>query len=354
MPSPRSRRPLDPVAGRFAAALGVLAVAVAVHACASSAPPTIPAPAPVPRGLDLPAEEKAFLVEPLAGFPGAIDPARHEEILSAHRNLLAAGDLAGAGQLAAELLADDPSSLPAAVLAAQVDFARGDVRAVIKRLVPVGDAAPGYTASQLLLGRAAERSGDVALGYAAYRAVAAKSPLAFAKTGALHAQALETVRKRLQVELEQGETEAAQGQLKLLQAWGPSELSTYEAAAAVARATGDRAAELAAVRSLSERRPDDRALLEHRADLEMDVGDPSRGLDIVQKLADRNRKDPALATKLEGTKFRWRLSFLPPDVRELAGRPSLSRADLAVLLYWLIPSVRYAKPTAGLIAVDVL
>ncbi|HXU45150.1 MAG TPA: hypothetical protein VN783_06465, partial [Thermoanaerobaculia bacterium] len=177
MPSPRSRRPLDPVAGRFAAALGVLAVAVAVHACASSAPPPIPAPAPVPRGLDLPAEEKAFLVEPLAGFPGAIDPARHEEILSAHRNLLAAGDLAGAGQLAAELLADDPSSLPAAVLAAQVDFARGDVRAVVKRLVPVGDAAPGYTASQLLLGRAAERSGDVALAYAAYRAVAAKSPL---------------------------------------------------------------------------------------------------------------------------------------------------------------------------------
>jgi hypothetical protein len=38
----------------------------------------------------------------------------------------------------------------------------------------------------------------------------------------------------------------------------------------------------------------------------------------------------------------------------VAARTELNRADLAVLLYWLIPSVRYARPAVGRIATDIL
>jgi hypothetical protein len=48
------------------------------------------------------------------------------------------------------------------------------------------------------------------------------------------------------------------------------------------------------------------------------------------------------------------MSLLPKDVQDVASKPELTKADLAVLLYWLIPNVRYGRPTAGRIATDVL
>lgn len=363
MPSPRSRRlPLsaEPVERRHRATLGVLGLTLLVSACASTPPPKGPAPKrPEVRALDLSAEEKAFLIEPTAGFAGPLSTERHDEILAAHRRLMQEGDLDEAESVAERLLAAEPGYPPALVLAAQVELARGDLAAVLLRLAPAspgiaGACAADYTACQLLIGRAAERSGKIPLAYGAYRSVAARSPVAFSRTGALHAQALSGTRKRLDEELALGEIDAAKGQLRLLELWAPSEIATYEAAATVAYAAREPQAELSAMRKLTERKPDDRALLERRADLEMDVGEPSAGLEIVKALSERFPRDPTLAARLEATKFRWRLSALPPDVRGMAREASLTRGELAVLFYWLIPNVRYAKPTAGRIAADVL
>ncbi len=338
----------------------MLGLTLLVTACASTPPPLGPAPnRPEVRTLDLSPEEKAFLVEPVAGFSGPLAPERHDEILAAHQALVQEGDFEGAESLASRLLAAEPDFVPAQVLAAQVEFARGDLAAVLRRLSPgvpggAGVCAADYTACQLLIGRAAERSGKIPLAYGAYRSVAAKSPTAFGRTGALHAQALSSTRKRVDEELAQGEVDVAKGHLRLLEQWAPSEIATFEAAAAVAHAAAEPQAELAAMRKLTERKPDDRALMERRADLEMDVGEPSAGLEIVKQLSERFPRDPALAARLEVTKFRWRLAALPPDVRDIAHEPSLTRGELAVLFYWLIPNVRYARPTAGRIAADVL
>jgi len=78
------------------------------------------------------------------------------------------------------------------------------------------------------------------------------------------------------------------------------------------------------------------------------------GLQVVQDLYDHNPDDPGLTEKLAAAKFRWRLSLLPRLVQEVAAKPELNKADLAVLLYWLIPAVRYAHPTSGRIATDIL
>lgn len=360
MPSPRSRRPPpspEVVGRRLAATLGALLLTLLATACASTPPPKGPAPkGPEVRALDLSPEEKAFLVEPVAGFSGPLAPERHDEILSAHKRLMQEGDLAGAAGVASGLLAGEPGLMPARVLASQVDFARGDLASVLLRLAPATGqgCAPEYTACQLLIGRAAERSDQIPRAYGAYRAIAARSPVAFGRTGALHAQALSSTRQRLDEELSLGEVDAAKGQLRLLEQWAPSEIATFEAAAAVARAAREPQSELAAMRKLTERKPEDRSLLERRADLEMDVGEPSAGLEIVKQLSERFPRDPSLAARLEVTKFRWRLSALPPDVRAMARSESLSRGELAVLFYWLIPNVRYARPTAGRIAADVL
>jgi hypothetical protein len=119
-------------------------------------------------------------------------------------------------------------------------------------------------------------------------------------------------------------------------------------------AQGNLPAELQAVKSLAARRPEDRDLLERRAELEMTVGDPSAGLEIIQGLAARNPNDPELAEMLDAAKFRWRLTLLPQAVQQTAAKADINRADFATLLYWLVPNVRYARPTAGRIATDAL
>ena len=361
MPSPPSlQRPTLPEVGRHGcratAALLLLAVLLAAGAaCTSTPPPPVREPARrPPEPLALAPADRPYLIDPFEGYSRDVDPERRDRLTAAWRNLLERGETEAASRIAGEMLADDPQFFPAQVLAAQVELAAGDDRAVLLRLLPVGDALPTYTASQLLLGRATERMGDVALAYAAYRAVAARSPLALKRVNELHPRALEIVANRLDEALRGGKLPEAEKQLELLRTWAPSETLTYEAARKVAVARGDRAAELAAVKELAARRAGDRQLLERRAELELEVGDPSAGLKIAQDLAARHPGDPALAEKLESAKFRWRLSQLPRDVQEVAAKPELSRADFALLLYWLVPDVRNSRPTAGRIATDVL
>jgi hypothetical protein len=354
LPHPEVRRR----PGRRIAAAAILGVLLAAAlACTSAPPPSPPVRQPAPQApepLALDAADRPYVINPLEGYTREADAQLRDRLEGVWHDLVDTGDTAGALKAATEMLEASPDFLPAQVLAAQVDFAAGENTHVVTRLLPVGDALPTYTASQLLLGRAAERLGDVALAYSAYRAVAARSSLALKRAGELHPRAMEIVSHRLDESLRAQKVDEAQKQLSLLQSWGPSETITLEAARKVALARGDRAAELAAVQEIAARSPGDRTLLERRAELELEVGDPSIGLKIVQDLAARDPKDPALARKLESAKFRWRLSQLPRDIQEIAAKPELSRGDLAVLLYWLVPQVRNSLPTAGRIATDVL
>jgi Flp pilus assembly protein TadD len=334
----------------------LLAVLLAAGAACTTAP-TPPVRPPVrrpPEPLALAPADRPYLIDPFEGYSRDVDPERRERLTAAWHDLLDQGETAAASRIAEEMLAEDPQFLPAQVLAAQVQLAAGDDHDVLLRLLPVGDALPTYTASQILLGRATERMGDVALAYSAFRAVAARSPLALKRVNELHARALEIVANRLDEDLRGGKLPEAGKQLELLRSWAPSEAVTFEAARKLAVARGDQAAELTAVKDLISRRPGDRQLLERRSELELEVGDPSAGLKIAQNLAAEHPKDPALAQKLESAKFRWRLSQLPRDVQEVAAKADLSRADFALLLYWLVPDVRNSRPTAGRIATDVL
>ena len=359
LPRLRSIRRASRVRGLVAALPLVLLAA----ACAERRPPAGPPGAPETKPAATVRHERAYLLNPFEGYAQTVDPARRERIGRAFDALVATGSLGGARETAADLLAVEPKLAPANVLAAQIDFAEGNNQAVVVRLLPVGDAQPNYTASQLLLGRAAELAGDLPLAYAAYRAVAARSGKAFERTGDLHARVLKIVGERLQQELRvaaaepahrEGHLAEAERDLALLNSWGPGEVPTLEGGRALAQARGNARAELEAVKGLASRLANDLALLERRAELELAVGDPGTGLKLIQDLAERHPGDARLAAKLRAAKFRWRLSLLPPDVREMADKPELSRGDLPVLLYWLVPEVRYAKATAGRIATDIL
>jgi hypothetical protein len=311
-------------------------------ACAGR--PAPPAPRPEPPA------DHAYLLAPPLNYPLELDAELAARVAGAHAELVAGGDPAAARAAAAELLAEHPGLHPAAVLAAQAELAAGRAQPALERLAPVVQELPEYLAARLALARAAELVGDVTTAYDAYRGAAA-SALATRRAAELRPRALEASRRRVEESLHRGRVEDAEAQLAQLQVWAPDEESTLAAAAAVARAAGDSAAELAALRRL---RPADRERLERLALLELESGEPGAGVEVYQRLAAEHPGDRQLQARLAAAKFRWRLALLPPALLALGERPALTRGEFAALLYWTVPEVRYGRPAGGRIAADVL
>jgi hypothetical protein len=149
--------------------------------------------------------------------------------------------------------------------------------------------------------------------------------------------------------------EESRARLATLVEWAPADQATLEATLTVDKAAGDARGELAAVRGLlGSARSGDEALLERRGELELEVGQPSAAIEIYESLRRRHPDQPHFAEQVDVAKFRWRVANLPGEVRRLVDEPELSRADFAVLLYWLVPGVRAAVVSEPHIATDIL
>jgi|GEM_PF-6726341 len=185
MPSPLSSR------RNTAAALFILIVVLT--ACGG----TTPEPKAPPSGferLGVPTEERAFLVDPLEGYPLVVAAALEADVGGLYRTL-GSGDQAAAAAGAASLLAENPGFHPAQVLLAQARFVERRYDAAREMLTPVTAELPTYTAAQLLVGRVAEILGDLPAAYAAYGQIAAVSPLAAESGVAMRPRATASTRR---------------------------------------------------------------------------------------------------------------------------------------------------------------
>ncbi len=335
---------------RRVAGTGLAVVALLLGVACSGAPKPRAGPTAGPwdaRRPDLP-----YLLSPLEGYPLVADAAREARVSAAFGALITQGDAGAARAVADQLLADDPGFHPAVVLAAAVEFLERDPAAAVARLGPVAAELPGYVAAGLLLGRSAEAVGDLVAAFAAYRQTV--HPLAAGRVAELEPRALEVVHRRLEDALRRGRLDEAEDHLARLLEWAPEDILRYRAEAQLAAALGDGPAELEALRALTGREPGDEAVLARRGELELALGDPGAGLQIFRDLAQRHPGDPWYEDRLAAAKFRWRLQSLPPRVQRLAQLPELARGDFAVLLYWLVPGVRFDRTTSARIAADVL
>ena len=76
---------------------------------------------------------------------------------------------------------------------------------------------------------------------------------------------------------------------------------------------------------------------------EIDFG-KGRYQEAIERLEPLARSDPArYAARLEEVKQRWSETNMPPRYHRALASPALTRAELAVLLYWKLPFVRFAK-----------
>jgi tetratricopeptide (TPR) repeat protein len=339
LPSGRRRRRNSRL---LAAALG----AVVAGGCAGST-------AVQPTHPPLDPAERPYLISPVAAPPRPADPELMRRLGAAFEAQLLAGDAPGAVRVATDVLRQDADLDAGRVLLGQGRLVAGDLAGAREALEPVAVRFPDYAAARLAAARVAERLGDLVEAYAGYRGLA-HLPVAAERARELHARALEVLGERIADAVRRGRLEEARQDLARLREWAPTEPGTFEAALAVARAAGDDRAELEAVRGLLAGSPGDEALMERRGELELAVGEPRAAIDLYEELVRRHPREPRLADRLELAKFRWRLANLPEEVGRLVNEPELTRADFAVLLYWLVPGVRAGVASSPRIATDVL
>ena len=329
----------------------MVAAALLCAGCASRGP----APVAGPR---VDRELLPYLLPPSSGFAAPGDDELLRRVDAAYQAKLLDGDVAAAEAAAAAVLAANSAFAPAEVLGAQARLVAGDVEGARAALAPVIARHADYAAAQLAAGRAAELAGDVAAAYASYRRIATAQPVALERAGELHARAVAAVAAQVEDAIGRARLDEARERLATLVEWAPEDQATLEASMGLARAAGDRRAELKAVRGLlasarAVEKAGDEALLERRGELELEVGQPSAAIEVFEALARRHPDVPRHAEQVELAKFRWRVANLPGDVGRLVDAAELSRADFAVLLFWLVPGVRAARVSEPHIASDI-
>jgi len=306
--------------------------------------------APAPRSERAPVgvELRPFLPDPAAalGTPAAAPWA------ALHARLLA-GETAGT--VAADIdraASADPAA--AHLLRAELALVGNDGATAFREVEQLPAVTRLRPAVRLIEARAREVAGDSVEAFAIYRDLETSSPAAAGRAAELESQAVRAVRERIDEALQRGRPGDARRDLERLRAWRPRDVATLTAAAQLASALEDPVAELAALRALATAGALDEERSERRARLELEVGEPEVALGELERLAARHPGDARLAEDLDRARFRWRLGHAPEAVQDLAHAASLTRAQLARLLYWLVPGVRAGRGGVARIASDVV
>lgn len=276
---------------------------------------------------------------------------------SAYNELRSGGPPATVASRALGLLDEDPGYRPATVLLAQALFLQGRPRQAAESLTPVVEQLPDYVAAALLHARALEETGDVAAAYRAYLDLADIQPAAARQAMLLNEPALDVLHAQFDDAMARSRVEDAEEYLGTLLLWAPDAPRTLESQRRLLVTTGDAEGELETLRRLVELDPTPERRL-RAGILEIEVGDLRSGLEALEALDPESLVEPAdreqLANAMDRGRFLRRLDLLPSQVRDIAELAELTRADLASLVYWLFPSVRFAPLDNPPIAADIL
>jgi tetratricopeptide (TPR) repeat protein len=319
------------------AAMAVLAV--------SCAPVDVPPPAVVPEDAD------RFLIDPRVGYDVEIVPALDARFDTAWR-WVQSGNETEARKRLADILTRQPDFTPAILAQAALDIRAGrfaEARAIVER---AKQRVPNYTAAQFYEAEIALREGQTRVAYDLYRRLAAD------------ANAPEFARERV-AELQgqlfnelfaSAQTASNADAVRLLR-----EALTFNPQAIEPRIMlGQR---LVALRQFDEARREIDPALNTAADraevqeilAEVDLGRGRYEEAIVRydRLAKRTR-EPRYTARLEEIKQEWSAANMPSHFRTALSSPAITRAELATLLYWTVPAIRFAQNLASPpIAIDV-
>jgi tetratricopeptide (TPR) repeat protein len=321
----------------------ILVLIAATIALAACSPANIPPPAAEPHG------DERYIVDPRVGAP-ATPPALDEKFDAAWRFVLA-GDNAEASKRLEAIRTKNPAYLPAQLATAailirdkQLDRARNIVDNALAK-------NPHYTAAEIYRAEIAVADGDARRALDIYRDVAAEP------------KAPEIVRERI-VELQRSlfdlqfaaaQTASDAAAIPLLRDALNLDPTSSPARIALARrlvATGafDEARRvLDPILNGADADRDD--VQESLAEIEAGRGRFQEAIVRYERLAHRNAR---FKTRLEQIKDEYAAANMPMQYQRAVEAESITRADLAVLLYWKVEAIRFASNVPSPpIAVDV-
>lgn len=298
--------------------------------------------------------EADFLLDPVLDSPVLLDPETRERIRSTWRGLVSGSPDRSALDDVRRLLALDPDLPPARLVLAQELLVRGDPDAASDLLERVVSAFPDWDAARLAMALARERAGDRVAAYSGYLAASDTALVARERAAVLEGPAREDLWARFDGAVERGLWPDAREALDLLEEWSPEDTELLDARLRLAVRLGDEVAELEALREIVQARVPETGSWIRLAELEVAIGDLRKGLALAEDLAAESPEDARIDRILLRGRLSWRLQTAPAIVREIAVRNVVTRAELAALLYWLVPEIRTAPAGNPPIASDIL
>src|SRR5437870_7748665 len=312
-------------------------------ACAPSAPP----PSVAPRA------EDRYLIDPRAGFGANVTPSIENKIDVAWRAFVS-GDLADAPHRLTVIRTKEPDYAPAQLALAAVDLREGNVTPARAKVNEVRNARPHYLAAEIYDAEVSIAEHDLKRAYDLYREIAARAdapPTAAQRLAALQTQVYEL---SYSAALQAPNDESAIGLLR--------EALQVNPGASAARIL--LAQKLVAMRRFEEARTEidpilntgeaDRAEVQQvLAEVDLSGGRYEDAIARYERVVRRGGSE-AMARRLDEIKLQFAEANMPLQFKRAIEDESVTRADLAVLMYWKVPSVRFAQnlPTPP-IAIDI-
>ena len=311
-----------------------LFLVTALVVAASCTPVDVPPPAVVPQG------EDRYLIDPRTGAEATIPAAVAPKFEAAWR-YVAAGNETEAQRRLAEIQKTHPDLLPVLLANAVMHIKAGRFEDASAAVAEALARSPESLAARVYEAEIAFRQGHTRPALALYDAIAAR-PDAPATAAERATQLRDTVFTELyEAAKSASDPEAA----RLLR-----EALSINAGATEARVL--LAQKLLAQKRYDEARKEldpllntiaDRAeIQEMLAEIEVGRGRYQEAIVRYDRLA-RRTKEPRYEQRLEAIKQEWSSANMPAHFRTALDSIALTRAELATLLYWTVPSIRFAQ-----------
>jgi tetratricopeptide (TPR) repeat protein len=322
--------------------LTIAIAAFAVASCQTTPPPVVTPPQP----------EAQHLIDPRTGWKGSTTDAIARKFDAAWQMILS-GDYVNARSRLQDIRTRDANYVPASLAEAAIEVGEGrfdTARATVEQIVAKN---PGYTAAEVYAAEIDVAQGRIRSAYDRYRELAQR-PDAPPAAVSRYAELQTRVFDQLYGAAVNAPPEQAIAFLR------DALLVTPNATAARTLLIRD----LIALKRFDEAKNEIAPLLNTTALDQADVQEALAEIDVghgqyeeaIARYERLARRDPdgRFRRRLDQVKELFAAANMPPQFLRAMDAPSITRADLAVLMYWKIASIRFAQNVpAPPIAIDI-
>lgn len=311
----------------------LLLLVVALFAVSCATAPTTPVQLP---------PAAAHLVRPMLGHPAS----PLDERLQRGWSDFQAGRLDRAATRFHELAQRDPAYAPALLGMAAVALAKNDLAAAESYIARARAGATRFAAAEIYAAELLQAKGDTRRALTTYDALLAAPGTTLPPSVAARAEELRTEAFNALFTASTNAADASASVEYLRQALAIRPDATSARVLLVQKLIASRRYDEAR-RELeplfSAGMTDENAVQAALAEIDAGQGRFQEAIVRFERLAKRNPADPTYAQRLNDVKRRWNEANLPPQFQQATAAEALTRADLAVLIYWKVAAVRFAR-----------